>query len=282
VPEQRAIEQQVAYVQHMASVYQDLLTMVTNDTQKAMIVEEMTRYKLGYVNHIRSLFAAKSRCMSAMITGPSNFPTRSNQKRYDTENRRREEFLEYDIRAQVAMRKHILDARTVDEVYDDQWSVLKKSIDRDLAVVDGIDRGTEPYNRSAFTNSVSGKLTRMASNGQKALVRRALEYITEWQKTAKKPFFAARNSVWQLVPTVEVVETLPIKTGEELISDSEGRQIIMNHDIDRIQIFFNGKPSTNVVTDLKSAGWHWSPSNGAWQRKITGNALYSAKQIVGK
>lgn len=59
-----------------------------------------------------------------------------------------------------------------------------------------------------------------------------------------------------------------------------GVRIYENKEANRLQLIFNGKPSDEVRKQLKSSGFRWSPSEGAWQRHISPNALYSAESIV--
>lgn len=48
-----------------------------------------------------------------------------------------------------------------------------------------------------------------------------------------------------------------------------------------MQIFFDAKPAEDLRTALKSAGWHWSRTEGAWQRKLTPAAIASARHLLG-
>ena len=48
----------------------------------------------------------------------------------------------------------------------------------------------------------------------------------------------------------------------------------------RYQFEFDGKPSDEVRTILKSNGFKWSPSRGAWVRQATGNGQYGAKRAM--
>lgn len=60
----------------------------------------------------------------------------------------------------------------------------------------------------------------------------------------------------------------------------KGGVIIINKAADRIQILFDKKPDNKTRTALKSHAWRYSPKNaGAWQRKITENAMNCAKEI---
>lgn len=71
------------------------------------------------------------------------------------------------------------------------------------------------------------------------------------------------------------------KTGTEEVQIGDVL-IVINHDAERIQIVFDGKPSPEVIAEMKGAAWKWSPRNSAWQRMITQNSLYSAKCIAQK
>ena len=48
----------------------------------------------------------------------------------------------------------------------------------------------------------------------------------------------------------------------------------------RYQFVFDGKPADGVRTILKSNGFKWSPSRGAWVRQVTTNAKHSAKRVM--
>ena len=48
----------------------------------------------------------------------------------------------------------------------------------------------------------------------------------------------------------------------------------------RLQILFDGKPDEETRAALKSNGFRWSPKNQAWQRQLTRNAEYAARQVL--
>ena len=49
----------------------------------------------------------------------------------------------------------------------------------------------------------------------------------------------------------------------------------------RVRIYFPGKPSDEVRTRLKRAGFRWSPTEGAWQRMASTQAWYAAREVLG-
>jgi hypothetical protein len=65
----------------------------------------------------------------------------------------------------------------------------------------------------------------------------------------------------------------------EETKEMNGVRIIHNYGADRIQLFFTEKPVSARLRQLKGNGWHWSPSAGCWQRKITESARKSATCI---
>ncbi|MDO9416995.1 hypothetical protein [Pararhizobium sp.] len=98
-----------------------------------------------------------------------------------------------------------------------------------------------------------------------------------WQERALK---AALKAI-KAVGAEPVVKPEGAKSGTEEIIVGEVK-IVVNHDVERVQIIFDGKPAPEVLSELKGAAWNWSPRNSAWQRKITNNSIYSAKRIAEK
>lgn len=64
------------------------------------------------------------------------------------------------------------------------------------------------------------------------------------------------------------------------IWDFDGGYFENNYELDRVQIFFDSIPDASMRSALKGSGWNWSPTNKAWQRKITDAAIYSAKRTL--
>ena len=60
----------------------------------------------------------------------------------------------------------------------------------------------------------------------------------------------------------------------------DGGKVVANSDNNRLQLFFDAVPSSEIRQELKSRGFHWSRFEGAWQRQLTDNAIYSASRIA--
>lgn len=59
-------------------------------------------------------------------------------------------------------------------------------------------------------------------------------------------------------------------------------KVVENTEAMRYQIIFDGKPDADIRSLLKSNGFKWSPSNGAWQRQLTGNGKWALNRVVEK
>ena len=59
-----------------------------------------------------------------------------------------------------------------------------------------------------------------------------------------------------------------------------GIRLVENADINRLQLFFPSKPREAVRSLLKRRGFHWSPTQGAWQRQLTDSARWAAKEVI--
>jgi len=219
-----------------------------------------------------------------MIAGPANFPVVRNAKRSRWADTKLTAFVEWDHKARAAIKRHLLDARTPEEKDTAEWRALQSEITRSLSVILGIDTEGEAWERSAFTTSISGKVERLAQHGEVELVEKALAFLQSYNEQHEKPAFPARHKIWSFPEVARAArEKLAgaADTPSTVIATGEGCTIEKNVQADRVQIFFDAKPDATLRDKLKSAGWKWSPSNEAWQRKLTEAAIHSAKSIIG-
>lgn len=59
----------------------------------------------------------------------------------------------------------------------------------------------------------------------------------------------------------------------------DGGRVVVNTTENRLQVIFDGKPDADVRTELKGEGFRWAPSQGAWQRQLTDNAMRAAHRL---
>lgn len=115
-------------------------------------------------------------------------------------------------------------------------------------------------------------------------LRNKLERL-ENERTSIK---AREHNAWELTNIGATIRETKkrIKRLEDLeniqFNDTEfkGGIIIKNANINRIQILFDDIPNQDIRQELKSRGFHWSRSEGAWQREFTANAIKSTNILL--
>ncbi len=77
--------------------------------------------------------------------------------------------------------------------------------------------------------------------------------------------------------------TLETKSQAETTEvEHNGFKIVENVEENRIQIIFPGKPNYEIRKVLKSNGFRWAPSQGAWQRHLNNAGRWAAEYAVKK
>ena len=280
-PEDRARAVQEDYVRHMEELYNQLETLAQTPEQRAILNEEIERYRRTYVVKTSEWLRLHSQMASPMITGPAKFPVERQRKLNERERRLLEDFRQWQERAQKAIRRRLLDARTGEQVADDEFERLKAEVERTASILREIDEGNEPGDRRSFVNSLAGKIRRSADAGNLEAAERALDYVRQVQANMKKPIFTERHSIWNAIEQARARrQEAAARPGTEIVAEFEGVQIVRNNQLERVQIVFSDKPPEEVRQELNKTGWRWSPSNQAWQRKLTNAAEWDARRII--
>jgi len=174
-------------------------------------------------------------------------------------------------------------ARPEEEKQEEAWNRLKRDIAGSAKTIHEIDTGkARGYNRALFVSSILSKVSTFANHGEVEIVQRAVDFITEYNFSVKKPIITARNKFFQLPEIAQRIrEKLQVvKEQESKEMKFEGGTLVWNYEEDRLQILFDEIPEESKRKELKSSGFHWSPRNKAWQRQLTSNAIYAAKRVL--
>lgn len=191
-PEKRADADIAGYVSDILAFADLLEPHATSEDKRAEAVAQVEKYRLRYIDWEYTLWAAKSRTASPMITGPARFPVDRNRKALDAE--------------------------------------MKK-----------------------------------------------INAYLEWRPKAER---AALRAV-QMVGYVPPPKPEGAKTGQK-VNEYPGFKVVENFDIDRVQFVFPDKPSDEERALLKGEAFKWAPSQGAWQRQLTNNAISAARRVIAK
>jgi len=95
--------------------------------------------------------------------------------------------------------------------------------------------------------------------------------------------YALQNNNANMSTIKKRIAKLERASAEEL-SEKEinGVKIVDNPEANRLQMFFDGKPSQETRTELKRNGFRWSPSNGCWQAYRNYHVSRTAEEIANK
>ena len=165
----------------MERVYGELKPLAKTPEQQEILRAELERYKEGYLKHLEAYLRAKSRTMSSMIVGASNFPVERNRKALEAEQKRIEEMSEWGKRARNAIKRKLQGTKTTEQKADATFNKLKREADNAMEVLVSVDQGKSHYDKSAFRNSLAGYIRRAVDQGEFEAARRALDYIKDKQ-----------------------------------------------------------------------------------------------------
>ena len=191
-PEKRADADIAGYVRDVLAFAVKLGERATTPDKVAEAVSQVERYRLKYIQWENTLWAAKGRTASPMVTGPARFPTDRNNKAMEAEHKKIGAFL-------------------------------------------------------------------------------------DWLKKAETSAFKAVDMVGYVAPP----KPEGSKTGQK-VNEFDGFKVVENFDIDRVQFVFPDKPTEAERAILKGAAFKWAPSQGAWQRQLTNNAIMAARRVIAQ
>ena len=79
---------------------------------------------------------------------------------------------------------------------DARWPALSHDIRSSLRTIEEIDAGMGAWTRSAFVNSIAGKVERLAMAGEVSLVEQAVALVREYNDHHKKPAIGTKHKFW--------------------------------------------------------------------------------------
>jgi len=230
-------------------------------------------YKVKYIDHARSWLQKKSRCISVMITGPANFPTRRNEKANNAEDKAWQDFRQWRIKFSKAVnRVHNLSP-------EDDMDVAIKKVDK-LIIAQEKMKGANKILRNKNTTD-DEKIDVLIDLGfEESRAKQLL--VPDCMNTIGFASFSLTNNNAKIKAAKDKIITMrkriEVKSTFEAILFDGGMIDIEN---DRVTITHDEKPDRDVINKIKARGFHWSRNYSCWSRKHTAAALYDAKKIVG-
>jgi len=210
--------------------------------------------------------AAKSRCASPMITGPARFPVERQRRASEREHKISGEMMAYIERVRKAKAQ---------EAYYLEHPEARPIMAGDSDAVDRYKLKLEAAKKYHAQLKQVKALIKGGMSNEEASAKAGLSAPVAWHSFNIQYANKAVKELEVKAASLEAVKSRP--SAETTIN---GVRVLENTEAMRLQLFFNGKPAPDVIALLKSHAFKWSPSNMAWQRQLTSNAIFSFKTWI--
>lgn len=216
-------------------------------------------------------------CPSVLISGAGNFPVRKKERQVAAWKRNRE-FYEY-VQGLLGKIENILYGREIIKS-DDERAIEK--LEEKLADLKDEQERMKAVNKAIRMKDaeVGDDLLREMGYSEKAIKEL---HEPDYMGRIGYPSYLLTNNNANIHRVEERLNRLKA-VKEKGSSEVEYKtfKVVENTEAMRYQIIFDGKPEPEVRDLLKSNGFKWAPSQGAWQRQITSNGRYALGKVVEK
>lgn len=213
-------------------------------------------------------------CPSVMISGGSNFPVKKKQ------------------RQNAARDRNMADYRQVQKILSQIRGVGTGGISSDdPQAVEKLRAKLNTLEKEQEAMKAANAAIRMKDTAKGDAKLAAMGYTPERIAELRKPDFCGRigypayllsNNNANIHRVRDRIEALEKRNAiQDEGWEFDGGRVAFNRDENRLQILFDDKPDEDMRSELKGFGFRWSPRNKAWQRQLTNNAIWAAKQIKG-
>jgi ribosomal protein L9 len=240
--------------------------------------ETVTFYVTRYERNFSSWLGAKSRCISSMITGPSNFPVRRAQKANRSEENHYQLFRVWREKAKKAIIRKAGPVKTFSSELD-RYKAQLNDRERSQEYMKTINKYYKAFKKDP-SSLETAKIHSSAKEFIKGFVPKYSFEPLPYARYQMTNNLANIKRIKERIAELEKKEQLSTSVGEREFP-FEGGVVVLNHSIDRVQIKHDQKPSREVIQKMKEAGFKWAPSNVAWQRHLNSQGIYKAKIVTG-
>lgn len=222
--------------------------------------------------NMNASYSIEARCPSILISGGGNFPVRKKEKQNAARDRNLEEWNYIQ-----GLLDKIRSVGTGGISSDDPQAVEK--LEAKLAALEKHQELMKAANSAIRMKDPTKGDAKLAELG----------YTPEDIAKLREPDFCGRigypayllqnnnANIRRIRGRIEELKKRSENTPEGW--EFDGGRVVMNTTENRLQIIFDGKPDADVRTELKGEGFQWAPSQGAWQRQLTDNAMRAARRL---
>lgn len=233
------------------------------------------RYSRKLADYYNAYYRNEASCPSILISGGSNFPVKKKAR----QNNRRESLMnewnylnEYagKIRNLLTMEQPILSSdENAIELLEDKLADLIETQEKMKAANKAI--------RMKNVEEGNDVLADLGFSEKQISALRTPDYCGR----IGFPNYELSNNNANIHRVRERLENLKkTKEAGDTRTECEFCKIVEDTSAMRIKLIFEGKPEPEVREILKSSGFRWAPSQGAWQRQLTANGKYAAQKAI--
>ncbi|SDZ90493.1 Antirestriction protein ArdC [Flavobacterium gillisiae] len=291
-PEKRAVQEQETYFGHLESTYNKYKGIAIKNDKLEVFEKGFSYLQSGYLKRKLALLHSRNGFMSTMITGAGNFPfSRMNKKSESIHTKEGEiyKFLDY---AEDKLKNSLrLDTeKPIKAGSDNALDLLKQKLviaekehaknllgNKIMAKFRKLDLSDEEKFDLFFAELAKNDFSDSEITSLKRYMRTFRYGVSGFHNTNSN---ARIKTLKEKIAREEKLQTNKSEKGNTEYVFDEGT-VVLNRDINRIQILFEGKPNEETRADLKKGGlaFRWSPKEGAWQRQLNTFGQYGYSKL---
>jgi hypothetical protein len=288
VPESRGAYERNAYAEQVAAIYVDILAMAGKERHDEALAD-LERFRDGYRDRKLMSLRRRGRVMSTMITGPANFPTRSQEKKRDSYENSVGELLDYVTRVYRKMQaKYSSSGESIRTGSANAVAQLEEKIAKLEANQEFMKAANKVIKDKKLDQN--GKVEALLSLDDNLTEATAVKILTVpdcFNIVGFAKFELTNNSanIRRLKEQLEKAKRLAEQvTTEKMIG---AVRVVNNCEDDRLELYFPTRTSKEIYAELKAHGFRYTPSksvapSGCFQAFRGPNAEYWAGAIASK
>ncbi len=233
------------------------------------IDELVDRYARKLAENLNSSYSIEGRVPSILVAGGSDFPVGKKQKQNAARDKNMGEYMEIqgilDKIRSTGMGGISADDPAAVEKLESKLAGMKEAQENMKAV-------NTFYRKHKTLEGCPGL-------SPEDIAKLKSSMAVDWRKDpVPYPSYVLSNNNANIRRVEQRIADL--KNRAEFVGwEFPGGRAEVNETENRLQLFFDEKPTAEQRSALKSGGFRWAPSQGAWQRQLTRNAIYAADRI---
>lgn len=233
-----------------------------NEKQLEILEKRKVQFRQLVTDTYNDYLNSSAKFVPITVAGPSNYPS---EKMFKIQDR-------------MANKIKTMEDK-INKFYENTDKMLKNAYSKDEII-------------SMYRNGYSEPISSVDPLAKEKLEAK-LEYLKEKHQNYKDYNKKARANGKEQLPWYTLPYSLrDIKNVEDRLRQLEEKhnlkisdyyfdkgEVRFDKEDNRVKIYFDEIPDTNIRDELKHNAFKWSPKNKCWQRQLTKNAIFATKKL---